>query len=169
MTGNSSSILRFLPVGLDVLGKSCLVVGGGRVGTRKVENLLEAGARVTVVSPVVTEGVAKRIESGCVRWVQDSFREAYLDDVYLVVAATDEEAVNVHVVTCAGKRGVMVCDASSSERSQIIFGALHKTEDGVTIAVFTDGRDPVEARRTRDRLAGLMDKDRTKEPRPGSD
>ena len=170
VTSSSSDTLRFLPVGLDVQGKLCLVVGGGSVGTRKVTNLVGAGAMVTVVSPAVTDDLADQIKSGCVRWVQDSFQEEYLDGAFIVVAATADESLNARIVRYATECGALVCDASSSERSQLIFGALHKGENGVTIAVFTDGRDPAEARRTRDRIAGLVDQDRKQEEdRPGSD
>ena len=161
--------MRFLPVGLDVQGKLCLVVGGGSVGTRKVTNLVGAGAMVTVVSPAVTDDLADQIKSGRVRWVQGSFREEHLDGAFIVVAATDDESANARIVRYAGECGVLVCDASSSERSQVIFGALHKGEDGVTVAVFTDGRDPAEARRTRDRIAGFMGQARKQRDRPGSD
>ena len=159
MNGNPFSSDRFLPVGLDIRGKSCLVVGGGSVGTRKVNNLVRAGAKVTVVSPAVTKDLTAQIETGGVRWVPDSFREECLDGVFLVVAATDDESMNARVVSRAGERGILVCDASSSDRSQIIFGALHRADDGVTIAVFTDGRDPAGARRTRDTIARLLRED----------
>ena len=152
--------LRFLPVGLDVQDKKCLVVGGGSVGARKVSNLIRAGAKVTVVSLTVTESLGGQIESGSATWVQDSFRGEHLDGVFLVVAATDDQSVNSRVVNCAGRCGALVCDASSAERSQVIFGALHQGEDGVTVAVFTDGRDPAEARRARDRIAESMGEDR---------
>ena len=154
------SNLRFLPVGLDVQDKKCLVVGGGSVGARKVSNLVRAGAKVTVVSPTVTESLGDQIESGSATWVQESFRGEHLDGVFFVVAATDNQTVNANIVSCAGKCGALVCDASSAERSQVIFGALHQGEDGVTVAVFTDGRDPAEARRARDRIAKSMGQDR---------
>ena len=152
--------LRFLPVGLDVQGKKCLVVGGGSVGARKVTNLVRAGAKVTVVSPMVTESLGGQIESGSATWVQDFFRDEHLDGVFFVVAATDNQTVNANIVSCAGNRGALVCDASSAERSQVIFGALHQSEDGVTVAVFTDGRDPSDSRRARDRIAEFLDQDR---------
>jgi len=62
--------------------------------------------------------------------------------------------LNASLVEAAGRRGVLVCDASSAERSQVIFGALHQG-DGFTVAVFTDGRDPSLARNTRDRIRAL--------------
>jgi len=159
MSGNSSDILRFLPLGLDVRGRRCLVVGGGRVGTRKVKTLLRSGAEVTVVSPAVTEDLAERIDTGQLRWVMDSFHSGQLDGVFFVVAATDDKTVNASVVQHARQRGALVCDASSPERSQVIFGALLQTDDA-TVAVFTDGRDPAHARRTRDRIARLVDAER---------
>ena len=154
MTGDCSDMLRFLPVGLDVQGKRCLIVGGGGVGTRKAITLGRAGATVTVVSPTVAGELAEQIEAGRIRWVKDSFREEHLGGAFLVVAATDDEAQNAAVVRTAVACGALVCDASSAERSGVIFGALLRQDD-VTVAVFTDGRDPARARRMRDRIADL--------------
>ena len=155
MSGDSSDRLRFLPVALDVRGKSCLVVGGGGVGTRKVLTLIRAGAAVTVVSPTVTGELAGQIETGRVDWVKDAFREEHARGVYLVVAATDDETLNAEIVRHGAACGMLVCDASSAERSQVIFGALLETDDA-TIAVFTGGRDPAQARQTRDRIASAL-------------
>ena len=165
MTSDSADMLPFLPVGLDVRGKDCRVVGGGGVGTRKALTLGRAGAIVTVISPTVTGELAHQIEAGRIRWVKHSFREEHLGGAFLVVAATDDEPVNASVVRLAAQRGALVCDASSAERSQVIFGALLQRDD-VTIAVFTGGRDPAEARRTRDRIARLLAQDRTSKPQP---
>jgi len=155
MTDDTAETPRFLPVGLDVRGKDCVVVGGGSVGSRKVTTLGHAGAVVTVVSPAVTDELAEQIDSGRVRWVRETFREEHVGGAFLAVAATDDDALNAAVVRVAVQSGTLACDASSAERSQVIFGAL--LEDGeVTIAVFTGGRDPARARRTRDRIADLM-------------
>ena len=164
MTDDCSATLRFLPVGLDVRGKICLVVGGGGVGTRKALTLCRAGANVTVVAPVVAGELAEQIEAGRIRWLCDSFREQHLRDAFLVVAATDDEALNAAVARLAVQSGALVCDASSVERSGVIFGALLHRED-VTIAVFTDGRDPAQARRTRDQIARIVAGGRESKPR----
>ena len=136
-------------------GKTCLVVGGGGVGTRKAQTLMRAGAEVTVVSPTITEELAAQANAGRLQWRKDSFREEHLGGVFLVVAATDKEAMNQSVVRAAIQYGALVCDASSAERSQVIFPALLEGDD-VTIAVFTDGRNPALARRTRDQIAALL-------------
>jgi len=164
MTNDSSDKLRFLPVGLDVRGKNCLVVGGGAVGTRKALTLSRAGASVLVVSPTVTKELADQIEAGCIRWLRDSFQEAHLDGVFLVVAASDDDSLNAAVVRLAAESGALMCDASSAERSGVIFAALLQHDD-VTVAVFTDGRDPAQAARTRDQIADLLAAARRSKPR----
>jgi len=156
MGDDFSKPLRFLPLGLDVRGKRCLVVGGGDVGTRKVQTLCRAGAAVTVVSPDVTLPLRQQIDAGRVQWVAERFRDEHLGDPLLVVAATDDQALNGAVITLASSAGALVCDASKADRSDVIFGALLQRDD-VTVAVFTDGRDPAQSRRTRDRIAGLLD------------
>ena len=148
-------MLRFLPVGLDVRGRRCLIVGGGAVGTRKAGALQRAGAAVTVVSPKLTPHLAGEAEAGRVRWVAEAFRAEHVGGAFLVVAATNDETVNTAVVREAARRGALVCDASSAQRSGVIFAACLEAE-GVTVAVFTDGRDPALAARTRDRIAALL-------------
>lgn len=165
MISDSSEELRFLPVGLDVRGKACLVVGGGAVGTRKAATLAQAGAIVTVVSPTVSDELAEQADSGRIGWVAEHFREDHADGAFLVVAATDDDGLNAAVVEAAVRSGALACDASSAERSQVIFGALLEGQN-VTIAVFTGGRDPAQARRTRDRIADLMGREGESKPEP---
>jgi siroheme synthase-like protein len=165
MAGPSPDTPPFFPVGLRVQGQNCLVVGGGAVGTRKVLTLARAGAKVTVVSPTVTEELARCIAACGAHWVQATFRAEHLTGVLLVVAATDDEALNAAVVRAAAQHGALACDASSAERSQVVFGALLAQGD-VTIAVFTGGRDPAQARRTRDRVAKLLAPGNESKPEP---
>lgn len=146
---------RFLPLGVRVEGQQCCVVGGGEVGTRKVQNLLRAGARVMLVAPSATAELAELAESGRITWRRDTFRPEHGTGVFLMVAATDDPGVNAAVVRVAGESGALSCDASSSESTQIIFGALHE-QDGLTVAVFSDGHDPGRARGLRDRIRTLL-------------
>ena len=147
--------MKYLPIGLNVREKKCLVVGGGPIGERKVRNLLGAGAAVSLVSPEVTRGLADLAASGRISLSREEYREEHLDGVFLAVAATDDRDLNARVAEAAGSRGILVCDASSAIRSEVIFGALH-SQEGLTVAVFTDGEDPSRARRVRDRIAGLV-------------
>ena len=146
--------MRYLPIGLDVRGRICIVVGGGRIGTRKAINLLGAGAAVTVVSPEATEEISDLARRGKLRWENRAAREEDLEGAFLAVIASDSEELNARLVLSAKDRGILVCDASSADRTQVIFGALHRSPTA-TLAVFTDGEDPGLARTTRDRIAEL--------------
>lgn len=159
MTRTPPAPLQFLPVGLDLRGRRCLVVGGGAVGTRKAATLSRTGAHVTVVAPTVTDELKRQIAAGTVHWIQDLFREEHLAGMFLAVAATNDAALNAAVATRAHRAGALTCDASSRDGSQVIFGAL-LAHDDTTVAVFTDGRDPARARSMRDRIAALLERDR---------
>lgn len=147
--------LTFLPLGISLRGRPCVVVGGGAVGTRKAVTLAQAGGTVTVVAPAVTEELTARAAAGDVRWIPAAFTDAHLAGAFLVVAATDDPALNAGIAEAAERAGALACDASSARSSQVIFGALLHHE-GATVAVFTDGRDPAQARDTRDRIAAHL-------------
>lgn len=151
--------LQFLPLGIDVRGKVCLVVGGGPVGSRKAATLERAGARVIVVAPAITEELQKLVSAGAVRRIEGSYQRTHMKGVFLAVAATDDARLNAAVTADATGTGALACNASSGQASQVIFGALLQ-RDETTIAVFTDGRDPAGARRTRDQLAQCIEQDR---------
>lgn len=146
--------MKYLPIGLDVRGQICIVVGGGMVGARKAGTLSEAGGTVTVVSPGGTDQIQAMAEAGAIRWEQRPFAEEDIENAFLVVVATNAPDVNDLVVRKAQESGALLCDATAAHRTQIIFGALHKGKD-VTVAVFTDGDDPHRSRTTRDRIAGV--------------
>lgn len=110
---------------------------------------------MTLVSPVVAEELAALASSGGIRWVPHEFAMEHLSGAFLVVAATNDDQLNASIVEEATRRGSLACDASSAERSQVIFGALLDAE-GATLAVFTDGHDPARARDIRDRIGNAL-------------
>ncbi len=87
-------IMRYYPVFLDIIDKSCLVVGGGQVGTRKVLTLLDCGARVTVVSLDVTPELQSLADQQKIALRLSRYRTADLDGMFLVIGATDDEFLN---------------------------------------------------------------------------
>lgn len=125
-----------------------MVVGGGPVGTRKAEGLIEAGARVTVVSP---EGTPT-LEALDVTWHRRTFVPDDLDGAKLAFAATDSEEVNAAVVAAAAERGVWVNDATSRERSDFVVPSTLR-RGSLSVAVSTGGGSPAYAKLMRELLA----------------
>src|SRR5712692_101965 len=89
------------PVSLSLDGRRVLVVGGGRVATRRVGDLLDAGARVEVVAPAVSAEITAWAEAGRLAVARRPFEAGDVTGAWLCVAATDDPAVNSSVVVAA--------------------------------------------------------------------
>ena len=90
----TSGPVKTYPIFAVIEDKPCLVVGGGAVGERKVLDLMAAGARVTVVSRTLTPELAALADQGEITYLPEDFREAQVEGMALVMAATDDPKVN---------------------------------------------------------------------------
>src|SRR5262249_48650997 len=99
--------MRYYPIYLDLKGRDVLVVGGGSVAESKSSQLVEAGARVTVVSPALTDALRRSAEKNEIQYRSGRFIEEDLHGVVLVVSATDDRAVNEAVAAAAARRGLL--------------------------------------------------------------
>jgi len=143
--------MRYYPVGLDILNRRCLVVGGGEVGQRKAERLLECGARVTVVGKKLTPVLKRLVRAGRVSHVAEDYGEAQLDGAFLVIGATDDRAVNDRIFRDARRRGILANIVDDPERCDFILPALCRQGD-LVITVATGGRSPALAKKLRREL-----------------
>lgn len=139
------------PVTLKLSNKRVLVVGGGRVATRRVEALLAADAAVTVVSPAVLKALWAWAEAGRVQWHARGYQSADLDGMALVLAATDQPLLNQQVMAEARQRGLWVNGAHEGAESDFTLPAVAHQEP-LTLAVETGGASPALARALRDHL-----------------
>jgi hydroxymethylbilane synthase len=146
---------RYLSIAIDVSGLRCLVVGGGRVGTRKAVTLADAGAEVTVLAPTVSDRLAEAVKSGAILWKPGRYSEGDVDGFALVVAATCEPALNVRIGNDAESKGALSCVVSPGRCSRVIFPAVH-VHAGVTVAVHSNGTDCAESRQVRDDVAAML-------------
>jgi uroporphyrin-III C-methyltransferase / precorrin-2 dehydrogenase / sirohydrochlorin ferrochelatase len=96
------------PIFLDLAGKTVLVVGGGQVATRKVQALLDTGADICVGAPELDAILQDYLAQKRIRHLPGKFTEAWLDNVWLVIAATDERATNLAISQAAQARRIWV-------------------------------------------------------------
>jgi uroporphyrin-III C-methyltransferase / precorrin-2 dehydrogenase / sirohydrochlorin ferrochelatase len=150
--------VRYFPLFADLRGRRVLVVGGGEVAERKVRLLLEAGVRVAIVARELTPWLTQRCAAadGEVTHRAGQFADAQLDDVVLVVAATDDRGLNARVAAAAEARNRLANVVDDAELSSFIVPAI-VDRSPVVIAVSTGGASPVLARLIRERLESLMD------------
>jgi len=146
-----SPMRRYLPVFHDVLGASVLVVGAGAVGTRKIEALLAAGARVTVVAKEFSPPVEERSARGELAVLRGAFHPDQLEDAELVFAATPDRALNRRISVEARRRRIPVNVADSPEECTFLLPAVVRGEE-FTAAISTGGRYPGAAKAMREFL-----------------
>jgi uroporphyrin-III C-methyltransferase/precorrin-2 dehydrogenase/sirohydrochlorin ferrochelatase len=147
--------MDFLPIFMNIRGQRCLVVGGGEVAARKTALLQEAGADILVVSPALSSSLAGQLQQGRVTYREGTFEAADLDGVILVIAATDDEAVNRQVSALARARALPVNVVDNPELCSFIVPSIIDRSP-VQIAVSTGGASPVLARLLRTRLESLI-------------
>jgi siroheme synthase-like protein len=147
-----------LPLNIDMHNRAVLVVGGGLVARRKVRVLLDADARVHVVAVSLCRDLADLWSEGHITARIASYEPDDLDDVFLVIAATDNADSNRTIAHDAHKRGVLVAVADAPESGSCTFPALLR-RGGLEIAVSTGGRCPAFAVLVRDHIAGVIGDD----------
>lgn len=140
------------PVFLNLIGIDVLVVGGGRIGLRKVAGLAQAGARVRLVAPEVSPTFDR---SMVVEHRRRPYRKSDLDGVRLVITATGVPAVDDAVSADASAAGLWVNAADRPEHCSFILPAIARASP-LTVAVSSNGASPALAGVVRDRARDLL-------------
>jgi precorrin-2 dehydrogenase / sirohydrochlorin ferrochelatase len=147
--------MRYYPIYLDLKGRDVLVVGGGAIAEGKALQLVEAGARVTVVSPELTESLRAAADSGKITHLGGSFAEGDLNGAYLVISATADRKVNEKVAKAAKERGLLCNVVDQPDLCNFITPAL-VTRGALQISVSTGGGSPTLTQRIKREVAELI-------------
>jgi precorrin-2 dehydrogenase/sirohydrochlorin ferrochelatase len=140
---------------LDLRNRRCLVVGGGPVGERKVDGLIECGARVVLVSPTLTTSLATLVAAGRIEHHARGFRRSDLRGCRVVVAATGRATIDRAVAAAARRARVLVNAVDRPRACDFILPSVLRRGQ-LQIAVSTGGRSPALAREIRRRLETLF-------------
>lgn len=155
--GNPSTP-AFYPLCLNLTGKCCVVVGGGEVARRKVEALLAAGGRVTVVSPDLVPSLRQLQEADKIHHLARAYREGDLAEAFVAIAATDDPRVNHAVAAEARRQRVLVNVVDDPGYCDFTLPSVLRRGD-LLVAIFTGGRSPAFARHVREELEGFLTPD----------
>ncbi|MGE3480968.1 MAG: NAD(P)-dependent oxidoreductase, partial [Gammaproteobacteria bacterium] len=147
--------MDFLPVFLQVRDRDCLVVGGGEVAARKAGLLRRAGGRVTVIAPGLCPELAEQKARGGIAHHAAEFQPTDVHPFAVIVAATDDKAVNAAVSAAAQSCNIPVNVVDTPELCTFIFPSI-VDRSPVLVAVSTGGASPVLARLLRARLETMI-------------
>jgi precorrin-2 dehydrogenase/sirohydrochlorin ferrochelatase len=145
----------YYPVALDLNDKRCLIVGGGVIADGKLDALLAAGARVTVVSPSVQPRIAALAADNQIVLHQRPYRSDDLVGAFLVIAATDDRSVNAAVAAEARAAGVLV-NAVDDPPNCDFFAVSVVRRGGLQVSISTNGLSPAFARWMREQLDATL-------------
>jgi precorrin-2 dehydrogenase/sirohydrochlorin ferrochelatase len=143
--------VRYYLAALKLEGKPCLVVGGGPIAAEKIDGLLAAGARVTVVAKDAIPQVQALAADGSIELTLRPFRIEDLDGRFLTVTGTSDEALNRRIHAAAEARNMLVNVVDVPSLCNFILPAVTRLGP-IAIAVSTSGASPALAKRMRDEI-----------------
>jgi len=141
----------YYPILLNIQGKKCLIVGGGKVALRKAQMLVEHGANVVIVSPAFCPELNQLVKDGNIQAIHRDYETEDLNDSFMVVAATDDIKTNERIAAEARKIGILVNVVDKPDISDFIVPSYFRRGD-IIVAVSTSGRSPALARKIRGEL-----------------
>jgi precorrin-2 dehydrogenase/sirohydrochlorin ferrochelatase len=139
---------RIYPIALILEGRTCLVVGGGRIAERKIESLVQAGAKVRVVTLAATEAVQEWARQGLIELRLGAYVPEDLAGAFVVIVATDNPDLNADISAACQQQNVLVNVVDQPALCSFYVPAV--VERGpVSIAISTAGAGPALAKRLR--------------------
>ncbi|SFT75163.1 precorrin-2 dehydrogenase / sirohydrochlorin ferrochelatase [Algoriphagus locisalis] len=146
------------PIFLKVHELNILLIGGGNVGTEKLEFLLKSSpkAQVTAVSREFSQSFIDLAETtDTVTMIEDVYHEKYLGAKHIVIAATDDKAVNRQIQDEAKERFLLVNVADTPDLCDFYLGGI-VTKGNLKVAISTNGKSPTAAKRLRQLLEDVL-------------
>ncbi|MBT3205358.1 MAG: uroporphyrinogen-III C-methyltransferase [Gammaproteobacteria bacterium] len=143
--------MNYLPIFYELKDKACTVIGAGGIAARKADLLTMAGAKVTVISPILGAEMTRFNDSGKVEWLERPFQDGDLANSFLVIAATSDKSVNEQVAAEAETLKIPCNVVDNPGLCSFIMPSIIN-RDPVQIAVSTGGASPVLARLIRTNL-----------------
>ena len=144
-----------LPIFAAVKDRPVLVIGGGEIAARKIAFLLRAGAKVQVVARKLGADVQHFADEQKLTWLATDFDESQLDAVFLVIAATNDRALNRRVFEAANARHRLVNVVDDQPLCSFIFPSI-VDRSPILVAISSGGNAPVLARLLREKIEALL-------------
>ncbi len=148
--------MSWYPVSLNLKGRNCLIVGGGKVAERKLKSLIKAEANVTLIAPKINAILQEMREVGAYHYLNSTYQANDVNGFFLVIAATDCSETNSRIGADAELQAILFNSANSSEYSNFYPAAASQCGD-IQLAVSSNGQNPYLAKKIRTYLEQKFD------------
>lgn len=143
--------MPYYPIFLDLNHQNVVVVGGGDVAERKIKNLLIYGCTIYISSPHLTPHLQQLVATKKIHHIPYESLDTYMDDTFMVIAATDDTEVNSKIASLAKKHGLLINTVDQPKDCNFIMPSIVK-RGNLQIAISTAGKSPALAKKIRKNL-----------------
>ena len=131
---------KFFPVSIDLNNKNILVIGAGKIALRKVETLMSYNCNILVITKDILEEKFLELEkNNKIKILKNQeFEEKFLQDIFLVIAATDNEVLNKNISQLCMNKNILVNNITSKNDMNVRFASIYEKDD-IQIAISANG------------------------------
>ena len=149
---------KFFPVSIDLNDKNILVIGAGKISLRKIETLLKYNCNITVITKEVLEEKFFDLEKDDKIKIlkYQEFEEKFLENIFLVVVATDNETLNKKISQLCMSKNILVNNVTSKDDMNVRFMSIYEKDD-IQIAISANG-NPKKAVEIKNKIKNIFEK-----------
>ena len=144
-----------IPLMIELREKNVVIVGGGPVAEKRVNILLDTGAYLTIISPVIENGIRSEWEKGRLNWEQKTFEANDVANAFLVIVATNDPIVNQSVIESAPTNS-LINAAARADKGNVEFPSFFR-RGKLAISISTSGASPQLSAKLNSELQALYD------------
>ena len=149
---------KFFPVSIDINNKNILVIGAGKIALRKVETLLNYNCNIIVITKDILEEKFLELEKNnkIKIFKNQEFEEKFLENIFLVVVATDNEIFNKKISQLCMSKNILVNNITSKDDMNVRFSSIYEKDD-IQIAISANG-NPKKAVEIKNKIKNIFEK-----------
>ena len=149
---------KFFPVSIDLNNKNVLIIGAGKIALRKIETLLNYNCNITVITKEILEEKFLELEKNnkIKIFKNQEFEEKFLENIFLVITATDNEILNKEISQLCMSKNILVNNVTSKDDMNIRFMSIYEKDD-IQIAISANG-NPKKAVEIKNKIKDIFEK-----------
>ena len=149
---------KFFPVSIDLNNKNILVIGAGKIALRKVETLMSYNCNILVITKDILEEKFLELEkSNKIKiFKNQEFEEKFLENIFLVVVATDNETLNKKISQLCMSKNILVNNVTSKDDMNVRFASIYEKND-IQIAI-SGNANPKKAVEIKNKIKNIFEK-----------
>ena len=149
---------KFFPVSIDLNNRNVLIIGAGKISLRKVETLLKYNCNITVITKKILEEKFLELEKNnkIKIFKNQEFEEKFLQDIFLVVVATDNKVLNKNISQLCMNKNILVNNITSKNDMNVRFASIYEKDD-IQIAISANG-NPKKAVEIKNKIKNIFEK-----------